>query len=173
MHDSWEPSKEGMLEKQKREINTFIQMICGIIAISKSVTLLLSSEIICGIIAISKSIIILSEIRGSCIFEGNLWHKHDQCKCQSVARGSRYFPNIKWSYVPLWRMHSSKDSLGDKIFQSTILNNIHHYIPKNWMKTSQETVNKCVLKHLKFSHDNKLIDWASSKHGITTCPYNY
>ena len=61
-----------MLGKQKREINSFIQMICGIIAITESVTLL-SSEKICGIIAISKSIIILSLIRGSFIFEGNLW----------------------------------------------------------------------------------------------------
>ena len=65
-------------------------MICSIIMISESVTLL-SSRIIYDIIAISKSIIILSYIRGSCLFIGNVWHEYDQYNCQSVARRVRIF----------------------------------------------------------------------------------
>ena len=53
-------------------------MICSMIVTRESVTLL-SSEIIFSITTISKSIKVLSYIKCSCIFEGNLWHKHDQC----------------------------------------------------------------------------------------------
>ena len=69
-------------------------MICGIIMISESVTPL-SFGVICGIIAISKNIIILPYLRVSCLFEGNLSHDHDQCKCQSVARRVKYFELFK------------------------------------------------------------------------------
>ena len=37
-------------------------------------------------IVISKNVIILPYIKGSCLFKGDLWHKHDQHECKSIIR---------------------------------------------------------------------------------------
>ena len=79
----------------------------GMITISENVTLL-SSEMICGTIVISKSSIRV--IRDFHFFTSDLCHKHDQCKCQRIARKVGYFRVvIRNSYLPFSRKPSSEN----------------------------------------------------------------
>ena len=105
---------------------TLLQIISGMIAISKNVTLL-SFGVICGIIVISMSIIILP-----CNFAiGNLWHEHNQYKCQSMARRVGYFKLHKGFIHTICKMCSSKDSQDEKIHPEHYASNIciHQQIP--------------------------------------------
>ena len=64
------------------------------ILISESVTLLFY-RVVCDVIVINKNIMILPYLRVSCLFKGNLWHEHDECKRQSIARKGRgMFPTV-------------------------------------------------------------------------------
>ena len=104
-------------------------MICGMTAISESV-ILLSFWVNHDVIVISKNTIVLPYSRVSCLFKWNLWHEHDQCNCQSIARKEKKNISncINYSYLPSRRKHFSINSRDEKFYPEHYVNDIHKYI---------------------------------------------
>ena len=133
-------------------------MICNIIMISKNATLL-SSGVIYGIIVISKNIIICPK-KGSYISRGNLWHKHNQCKCQSVARGQDVSTYNKIIICTISENAFFQGFSRWQKFPEHYLNNIckyiYHHIPNlgiEWIHHGRKWINMYFLRAKLFKWD--------------------
>ena len=86
----------------RQQVDVFLQenLACSMITISENVT---------PIITMECSSVQLWEARGSAfslLYNSDLQHQHDQCKCQSIAYKEHLQVVIKYSYLPFGRKYS-------------------------------------------------------------------